>query len=177
VLDFGIAKPLASAPTEDEAKTRTLTRPPTRAGVLIGTPTYMSPEQVRGQGVDRRSDIWAFGVVLWEMLTGARLFEGDTDSDILLAVMQEEPDWHELPPNTAAPITRLLRRCLERDGIKRLHDIADARLEVEEAIAHERSGRGPQRKAGDICGLMMIARNGLLPGFLSDEISVFQYPS
>jgi serine/threonine protein kinase len=135
VLDFGIAKPVRTA-TEDQTSTRTLTRPPTRAGVLMGTPTYMSPEQVRGQGVDKRSDIWAFGVVLWEMLTGARLFDGDTDSDILRAVMQVRPSWQDLPPGTPGAVTRLLRRCLERDPRERLHDIADARLEIEEAIAH-----------------------------------------
>jgi len=134
VLDFGIAKPLATASTEDEAETHTLTTPPTRAGVVIGTPTYMSPEQARGQGVDRRSDIWAFGVVLWEMLTGARLFEGRTDSDILLAVIQVDPDWQELPPGTPPAVRRLLRRCLERDPSNRLHDIADARLEIEETF-------------------------------------------
>jgi len=135
VLDFGIAKTFPTAATEGETDTRTLTRPPTRAGVLMGTPTYMSPEQVRGQGVDKRSDIWAFGVVLWEMLTGARLFEGDTDSDILLAVMQVNPSWQDLPPETPGAVTRLLRRCLERNSRERLHDIADARLEIEEAIA------------------------------------------
>jgi len=132
VLDFGIAKPARTATAD---RTRTLTRPPTRAGVLMGTPTYMSPEQVRGQGVDKRSDIWAFGVVLWEMLTGARLFEGDTDSDILLAVMQVTPTWQDLPPETPRAVLRLLRRCLEREPKVRLHDIADARLEIEEAIA------------------------------------------
>jgi Tol biopolymer transport system component len=134
VLDFGIARPLEAPAGEGEADTRTVTTPPTRPGVVMGTPAYMSPEQLRGEGADRRSDIWAFGVTVWEMLTGSRLFNGASDSDILASVLKASPDWGELPAGTPPAIRRLLRRCLERDPQERLHDIADARLEIEEAI-------------------------------------------
>jgi serine/threonine protein kinase len=132
VLDFGIARPLEAAAPGEETGTRTITGPPTRPGVVMGTPAYMSPEQLRSERADRRSDIWAFGVTLWEMLTGKRLFEGKTDSDTLAAVLQMNPDWQGLPPDAPAAVRRLLRRCLERDPKQRLHDIADARLEIEE---------------------------------------------
>jgi serine/threonine-protein kinase len=135
VLDFGIATPLPVAASEEEARTRTLTRPPTKKGMLIGTPAYMSPEQVRGLGVDRRSDIWAFGVTLWEMLTGKQLFRGETDSDTLSAVLQASLDWQELPPETPAAVRRLFRRCIEEDPRDRVHDIADARIEIAEVIS------------------------------------------
>jgi serine/threonine-protein kinase len=106
----------------------------TGAGVLLGTAAYMSPEQARGKKADKRADIWAFGVVLWEMLTGLRLFEGETVSDTLAAVLRADPDWEALGPETPRPLHRLLRRCLERNPKERLHDIADARLEIGEAI-------------------------------------------
>jgi serine/threonine protein kinase/Tol biopolymer transport system component len=141
VLDFGLAKafdPEASSPMSPEslAESPTLTADLTRGGVLLGTAPYMSPEQARGKPVDKRADVWSFGVLLWETLTGTRLFDGKTTSDILAAVLRAEPDWQELPPGTPPAVRRLLRRCLERDGNKRLHDVADARLEIEEALAH-----------------------------------------
>ena len=92
----------------------------------------MSPEQARGRPVDRRTDIWAFGCVLWEMLTGRRLFGGETVSDTIAAVLRAEPDWNHLPEETPAAVRRLLRRSLERDPAKRLRDLADARLELDE---------------------------------------------
>ena len=147
VLDFGIARPLETAAGEEQIRTRTLDGPPTRPGLAMGTPAYMSPEQLRGERADRRSDIWAFGVTLWEMLTGARLFEGQTDSDTLAAVLQTSPDWGELPAETPGAVRRLLRRCLERDPRQRLHDIADARLEIEEALAAPDDGLGGARGA------------------------------
>jgi serine/threonine-protein kinase len=137
VLDFGIAKPVVAA--GEGTRTRTLTRPPTRPGVLMGTPAYMSPEQLRGETVDKRTDIWAFGVTLWEMLTGARLFEGGTDSDTVAAVLRASPNFKVLPAETPPAVRRVLRRCLERDPDERLHDMADARLEIEEAIAEPTS--------------------------------------
>jgi serine/threonine-protein kinase len=135
VLDFGLAK--AWQPEESDADithSPTLTAQMTAAGVLLGTAAYMSPEQARGKAADRRADIWAFGVMLFEMLTGQRLFEGETTSDVLAAVLRAEPDWAELPAATPTPVVRLLHRCLERDPRERLHDIADARLEIDEAI-------------------------------------------
>ena len=136
VLDFGLAKAWHHDESDaDLTHSPTLTGQMTAAGVLLGTAAYMSPEQARGKTADKRADIWAFGVVLFEMLTGTRLFDGETTSDILAAVLRAEPDWSELPAETPTPIVRLLHRCLERDPRERLHDIADARLEIEEAIA------------------------------------------
>lgn len=95
----------------------------------------MSPEQARGKPVDKRADVWAFGCVLYEMLTGRRAFEGETVSDTLAAVLMKEPDWTALPQQTPTRIKDLLRRCLRREAKQRLHDIADARLELEESAA------------------------------------------
>src|SRR5262245_23730297 len=107
----------------------------TRVGVLLGTAAYISPEQVRGVAVDRRTDIWAFGCVLFEMLTGHRLFDDATISDTLADVLRKEIDWHLLPSNTPPPVRSLLRRCLAREVRSRLCDIGDARLTIEEYLA------------------------------------------
>ena len=119
ILDFGLAKAIeGEEPTPTDSKSPTLTRAGTQAGVLLGTAAYMSPEQARGQAVDRRTDIWAFGVVLFEMLTGRRLFSGYTVSDTLAAVLRADIDWNALPESTPSSVRRLLRRCLERDRKK-----------------------------------------------------------
>jgi len=141
VLDFGLAKALdpqesGSAP-HALSMSPTLTAQMTQAGVLMGTAAYMSPEQARGQEADKRADIWAFGVVLWEMLTQKQLFAGDTVSDILAEVLKTEPDLALLPEGTPPSVTRLLRRCLTRDPRQRLRDIGDARIELEEARTEE----------------------------------------
>ncbi len=102
--------------------------------MILGTAAYMSPEQAKGRPADKRSDVWAFGCVLYEMLTGARAFAGDDVSDTLAAVLRVEPDWRTLPSETPASIRRLLRRCLEKDRKRRLSDAADARLEIDEAL-------------------------------------------
>jgi serine/threonine protein kinase len=122
VLDFGLGKPLAAeaAPDADLLSSPTLSRPGTGSGVILGTAPYMSPEQARGQAVDRRTDIWAFGVLLFEMLTGTRLFRGDTTSDVLAAVLRSEVEWDRLPVATPPAARRLLRRCLEREPRERL---------------------------------------------------------
>jgi Tol biopolymer transport system component len=147
VLDFGLAKALTGDPSSPDATSSpTLTARSTEAGVVIGTAAYMSPEQARGRAVDRRSDIWAFGTVLYEMLAGRRAFEGETASDALAAVLTKEPDWKALPKETPPPIRRLLRRCLDRDRERRLHDVADARLEIDEAL----SGTAPPEAAAAI---------------------------
>ncbi len=137
VLDFGLAKAWErlDLSSQDIGNSPTLAQTGTAVGVILGTAAYMSPEQARGRTVDRRADIWAFGVVLYEMLTGRRLFDGETVSDLLASVLKTEPDWSTLPTGTPAPVRRLLGRCLVRDPRERLHDIADARLEIEEAIA------------------------------------------
>jgi eukaryotic-like serine/threonine-protein kinase len=139
ILDFGLAKALepASAMNAGQTNSPTITSPSmTRMGVILGTAAYMSPEQARGGTVDKRADLWAFGVVLYEMLTGARTFEGATISDTLAAVLKTEPDWTRLPAGTPAPVRRLLRRCLAKDRHGRLADAADARLDLEDAIAN-----------------------------------------
>jgi hypothetical protein len=133
VLDFGLAKALASeGASPDVTSSPTLTAAATQAGVILGTAAYMSPEQARGKSVDRRADVWAWGAVLYEMLTGRRAFEGETVSDTLAAVLTRDPDWSALPPATPSSVRRVLRRCLERDPKTRLHDVADARLELDE---------------------------------------------
>jgi eukaryotic-like serine/threonine-protein kinase len=137
VLDFGLAKALsaetASASVEN---TPTLTAHATKMGMIIGTAAYMSPEQARGKPLDKRSDIWAFGCVLYEALTGRRAFAGETVTDIITAVVKNEPDWSALPSDTPAHIRALLVRCLQKDPRRRLRDIGDARLEIEEPTAH-----------------------------------------
>jgi serine/threonine-protein kinase len=128
VLDFGLAKamspdPMNSSGSHDLSQSPTLaTAAGTQAGLIIGTAAYMSPEQARGKAVDKRADIWAFGVVLWEMLTGRQLFGGETVSDVLASVLTREPDWTELPPQAR----RLVKACLEQDPRRRLRDIGDA---------------------------------------------------
>jgi serine/threonine protein kinase/Tol biopolymer transport system component len=138
ILDFGLAKalaPQASAPSSPEsvAESPTLTADMTRAGVLLGTAAYMSPEQARGKPVDKRADIWAFGVVVFEMLSGHRAFGGKTATDVLARVIEREPDWESMPADTPGSVRKLLRRCLTKDPRDRLRDIGDARLEILEA--------------------------------------------
>jgi serine/threonine protein kinase len=136
VLDFGLAKAIeepAAAGDPSDSPTQTLSA--TRAGVILGTAAYMSPEQARGIAADKRADIWTFGVVLYEMLTGRHLFGGETVSDTLAGVLKTDPDWSALPAETPASIRRLLRRCLERDRKRRLPDIGVALMEIDEARA------------------------------------------
>src|SRR5436309_5811602 len=137
VLDFGLAKAFDNEtrnPSPDPANSPTLTIRATQAGMIMGTPGYMSPEQASGQLVDKRADIWSFGVVLWEMLCGKTLFSGETISHILAAVLTTDPAWDRLPAETPASIRKLLRRCLDRDRKKRLRDIGDALIEIDEAL-------------------------------------------
>jgi serine/threonine protein kinase len=136
VLDFGLAKALGDDPIAgDPTSSPTLTMRATLSGAILGTAAYMSPEQARGGTADKRADIWSFGVVLYEMLTGRESFAGETLSDTLAAVLRAEPDWSALPTKTPAAIRRLLRRCLERDRRKRLRDIGDALSEIDDALA------------------------------------------
>jgi serine/threonine protein kinase len=136
LLDFGLAKIFegdggtGSSPSITHSPT--LTARATAAGMILGTAAYMSPEQARGKPVDKRTDVWAFGCVLFEMLTGKRAFEGETVSDTLAAILKEDPNWAALPEQTPAPVRKILRRCLQRDARLRLNDIADARLDLEE---------------------------------------------
>ncbi|MDA2931188.1 serine/threonine protein kinase [Acidobacteria bacterium AH-259-O06] len=135
ILDFGLAKALeGETPITDISQSPTLTDAMTGAGVILGTAAYMSPEQARGEHVDRRTDIWAFGAVLYEMLTGRQVFAGPTVSDSLAKVLESTPDFNALPPQTPSAIRRLVRRCLEKDRTDRLQHIGDARVEVKEAL-------------------------------------------
>ena len=148
VLDFGLAKALESPASSNSSTSRrgrpegpgegpnspTLTVVTSQAGVILGTAAYMSPEQARGKPVDKRADIWAFGCVLYEALTARRAFPGDNLTDILAAVIEREPDWTSLPQNTPDTMHVLLRRCLQKDPKRRLHDVADARIEIEESV-------------------------------------------
>lgn len=139
VLDFGLAKPTEKALDGDADESPTLTYAPTGQRVIMGTAAYMSPEQIRGTDVDKRSDIWTFGVVLWEMLTGKRPFEGDSASDVMASALVLEPDWKKLPERTPAGVQRVLHRCLVQSRRERLHDIADARIELQEAVKEPES--------------------------------------
>jgi hypothetical protein len=134
VLDFGLAKAWrenGTAAASDDSRSPTLANLSTAAGIIIGTIAYSSPEQVRGKPADRRADVWAFGVLLFEMLSGRRPFAGETVTDTLVAVLEREIDWSALPASTPRSVRRLLARCLVRDPRHRLHDIADARIELE----------------------------------------------
>jgi len=173
VLDFGLAKamdPTAGASSSDLARSPTLMQSPTltaahgtQLGVILGTAAYMAPEQARGAAVDKRADIWAFGVVLYEMLTGRSLFAGPTVSDTLAGVLKTEIDWKALPTETPPAIRRLLRRCLERSPKNRLHDIADARIVLEDLA----SGR-----IDETASALASASGGRLPWALAAFASV-----
>ncbi len=133
ILDFGLAKGLGPSTEMVPTQLPTATSAGTVAGAILGTAPYMSPEQARGQALDTRTDIWSFGCVVWECLTGKALFGRETGSDSIGAVLQTDPDWTLLPPDTPHAVRRLLRRCLAKDKDQRLHHIADARIELEDS--------------------------------------------
>jgi len=138
VLDFGLAKAIeGDSSSVDISSSPTMSRLATMQGVLLGTAAYMSPEQAKAKPVDRRTDIWAFGCVLYEMLTGKRAFDGDTVTDTLAAVIKEEPDWSRLPDETPMRVRLALRRCLQKDVKQRLRDIGDARISLDEVLSGE----------------------------------------
>jgi serine/threonine-protein kinase len=135
LLDFGLAKlaPGGESAGRIATASQTIAMAATREGLILGTAAYMSPEQARGQAVDKRTDMWAFGCVLYELLAGRAAFSRETITDTLAAVLEREPDWQALPQTTPPALRRLLRRCLEKDPRHRLRDIADARIELDEA--------------------------------------------
>ena len=136
VLDFGLAKAIeGDASSMDMANSPTISRMATQAGVILGTAAYMSPEQAKGKPVDRRADIWAFGCVLYEMLTGKTAFSGETVTDTLAAVLTKEPDWSQLPAATPVRVRVLLECCLRKDPKQRLRDIGDARISLDETLS------------------------------------------
>jgi serine/threonine protein kinase/Tol biopolymer transport system component len=159
LLDFGLATifegdgdPSRAGSGAGVTESPTLAARGTAAGMILGTAAYMSPEQARGKPVDKRTDVWAFGCVLYEMLTGKRAFDGETVSDVLAAVLMKDVDWAALPEQTPASVRKILRRCLQRDARLRLHDIADARLDLEDlsaAASSSSSGQSPfEEKTG-----------------------------
>ena len=160
VLDFGMAKLTARDGTPAPTPAPPLAG--TREGLVAGTPAYMSPEQARGKPVDKRTDVWAFGCVLYEMLAGRAVFEGESVTDTLAAVVEHEPTWSALPQTTPAAIHRLIRRCLEKDPARRLRDVGDARLEIEDALAADRStpasGALPQAHRSGQPGAPLVSR-------------------
>jgi serine/threonine protein kinase len=136
VLDFGLAKALEGGmAANDPENSPTLTLAATQGGVILGTAAYMAPEQARGKAVDRRADIWSFGVVFYEMFTGTRLYRGESISDTLAAVLKVEPDWQALPAEAPPMIRKLLRRCLTKERRERLQAIGDARIEIAECLS------------------------------------------
>jgi eukaryotic-like serine/threonine-protein kinase len=136
VLDFGLAKAFAGdGGNDDPSNSPTLSAAATMQGTILGTAAYMSPEQARGKACDKRTDIWAFGCVVYELLTGKQAFHGESTTEILAAVLRGEPDWQALPDTTPLSIRALLRRCLQKEMNRRARDAGDARIEIEEALA------------------------------------------
>jgi eukaryotic-like serine/threonine-protein kinase len=165
LLDFGLARAYAPDGTAEEAAPTAVAADVTGAWVIAGTPAYMSPEQARGEAVDSRADVWAFGATLWEMLTGRPLFEGATATDRLLSVLHQVIDWGRLPAGTPAPVRRLLVRSLERNVSNRLHSIADARLDIEEALGG--GGAAAEKKAAGQARPRRLAAMLLAAGLLA----------
>jgi serine/threonine-protein kinase len=184
VLDFGLAKaldPLAGGASSDPAHSPTLLHSPaitvaSRHGLLLGTAGYMAPEQARGRTVDKRADIWAFGVVLWEMLTGRRLFDGATTSDVLAAVLRDEPDLAALPAALPSVVRHVVARCLEKDPRRRFRDIGDVRLELEmaerspAAAAGGPSAAARRPGAGALLGAAAVVLLALAGGVLAGRM-------
>ena len=142
VLDFGLAKAIEPAAATSASASLSATAPDmTQAGAMLGTAAYMSPEQARGKATDKRSDIWAFGCVLFEMLAGRRAFDGETITDTIVAVLEKEPDWKALPRGTPPAIQAIVARCLQKDPARRLRDIADGRFEIEESATQPAPSR------------------------------------
>lgn len=165
VLDFGLAKALSPEPDTDGESSELPTKGslPTGAGVILGTAPYMSPEQVRGKSVDRRTDVWAFGCVLFEALTGRKTFSGETFSDTAAAILGREPDWTLLPEKTPAQVRELLRRTLQKDPTRRLRDMGDAGLEIEDALSAPAAPEALKRRAPSwIVGALGLAVGALL---------------
>ena len=154
VLDFGLAKVWDGAPQSGLSRSPRLTATDIGARTILGSPAYMSPEQARGQSLDRRTDIWSFGCVLYEMLTSRAAFARDTITDTLDRILEREPDWQALPAPTPPSVRRLLQRCLDKDATRRLHDIGDARVDLDDALDTRRASGRPAYLA---VGLLVVA--------------------
>jgi serine/threonine protein kinase/tetratricopeptide (TPR) repeat protein len=159
VLDFGLAADLSIVGDPDNSASGRATVAHTREGLILGTPPYMSPEQARGYDIDKRTDIWSYGCVVYEMLTGRRAFARETTSDTIAAVLTAVPDWDLLPSSTAPDLRRLLRRCLEKDRKLRLRDIGEARVQLEEARLRARFSQSGVAAEGVIDSPPVLAAN------------------
>jgi len=168
VLDFGLAKAYADDPaSSDPAASPTISVLPTRAGTILGTAGYMSPEQVRGKPLDKRTDIWAFGCVLYEVLTGRKAFAGETITDCMAAVLNREPEWEALPAETPAHVRTLLRRCLQKEAQKRLRDIGDARMELEAPLEPVPAAvRSAPRERTMLVGVACVVAGAIVAGLI-----------
>src|SRR5262249_54499119 len=167
VLDFGLAKSFSSGESPDQSQSPTITAAGTRQGIVLGTAGYMSPEQARGQGGGEGTDLWAFGCVLYEMLTGRSFFRRDTVSDTIAAILDREPDWTALPAKTPAAIRTLLRRCLEKDRRRRLDSATVAGLEIEDVLATPTTEPQVTSTRPRVAVLIATASTGLLAGALA----------
>lgn len=163
LLDFGLAKALQFDEPTSRTDAATISSTLSQAGVVLGTPAYMAPEQATGQPIDRRVDVWAFGCLLFEMLTGDRPFQGETVPETLAAVLRNDPDWHHLPDRTPTDLRNLMRRCLRKDPRQRLQAIGDARIILDEMIAgspdleETNNTRAPLRRAWEVAGAATVA--------------------
>ena len=174
ILDFGLAKPIHPKSTEEGTSTaESDSFLVTEEGLVLGTPTYMSPEQARGKPVDRRTDIWAFGCVLYECLTGRRAFGGETFSDVVASIVQGDADWSALPTETPAHVQRLLRRCFDKDARARLRDVGEARVALasEPEAAEVRTSSGRRFVLGLVVGALVASVAWGLARFGSEAIS------
>jgi len=171
VLDFGLAKGLGPTASGAMSQSPTITSEGTHAGVILGTAAYMSPEQARGRPLDRRTDLWSFGCVLFEALSGQRPFGGETTSDVISSILTREPDWAALPAATPAAIRGLLRRCLSKDPQRRLRDAGDAGLEIEEAgtagSAAAPALGGGDRRAGRLAAVCVVGLAAIVAAFVA----------
>ena len=178
VLDFGLAKALETSASRDAnfSESPTITAQATEIGVVLGTAAYMSPEQARGRPVDKRADIWGFGCVLFESLARRRAFRGEISSDCMAQILAGEPDWNALPASTPANIRALVRRCLEKSPHKRLRDIGDAVLEIDDALARPAGApilatpAAPSKKR-----VLAYAAGGLLAGAIVAARAVYSW--
>ena len=162
VLDFGLAKAFAGdTSTEDMGNSPTLSMAATMQGVILGTAAYMSPEQAKGKAVDKRTDIWAFGAVLYELLTGKPAFHGEDVGDILAAVVRAEPDWNQLPKSTPDTIRLLLLRCLQKDKTLRMQAAGDVRIEIQEALAAPKDSGATQAAPASTSKLLLAVAAAL----------------
>ena len=186
VLDFGLAKAMAEGSgttDQDPRDSPTITANYTRPGVILGTAAYMSPEQARGRPLDKRTDIWSFGCVLYECLGGSRPFSGETSTDMIARILERDPDWNTLPPSTPASVRTLLHRCLEKHRKDRLRDIGDAVIELRDTIStrswlqspseSQVEGRRPRSASRRIASVMVLLIGGLSIGFALSKVSTW----